>query len=408
MRHHLPVLLLVVGLVIVTGCISMGSSSPGATEDWPDFVRNASVIKLDPNGTVEWQTLVSLGRDTTPSAVEPMPDGTVILAGTTVPDEGNFSPPRPFVAMLDANGSILWNRTLPPTLGLEATGAAPAPDGGLTVTGSYRNVLHLDADGTVQWERALLDWTALRTILPDASGGYLIGGVAHGVAAVARLDGTGQVIWSTAFGDFEGAYAERILPLASGGFAVAGTAMSGNQIPSSVWIARLNGDGTVLWGRMVEEGGRTVPGIIWDISDLWEAYGEIGLVYEVIRPGQDGNCETITATFGQKGTLSDRRTLDAFTPVLRSPDGGFTFAAFPREENGWFYYGNVLHIVELDETGAVIRDTSIDLVEGSQTGPFVRTGDGGYLLVVTHGPAGGMAYPSGGGSSAVGIAFRRN
>ncbi len=407
MRYLLPVLVLIAGMVIVAGCISMGSSSPGPAGEIPDLIRNASVIKLDPNGTVEWQTRVTLGRDTMPSSVVPMPDGTYILTGNTVSDEGTFSPPRPFVAMLDENGSILWNRTLPPTLGLEAGDAAPAPDGGLTVTGSFGSILHLDANGTVQWERVLLDWTALRTIVTDTSGGYLIGGVAHGAAAVAQLDGSGRVLWVTAFGGLEDASAERILPLASGGFAVAGTAGDGQQIPSSAWVARLDKVGSILWDRTLEEGDQMVPVIIWDISDLWETEGKIGVVYEVIRPGCDGDCETVVATIEQNGTIADRRMLDAFTPVLRSADGGYTFAAFPREGNDWFYYGNVLHIVELDETGAVILDIPIDLGEGSQTGPFVRTKDGGHLLVVTHGPAGGMALPSGSGSSAVGIAFRR-
>jgi hypothetical protein len=405
MRYYLPVLVLIIGAVIMTGCVGMGS--PGTGVGVPDLIRNASVIKLDPNVTVEWQTHVSLGRDTMPSSVVPLPDGACALTGSAVPDGGNFSFPRPFVVMLDENGTTLWNRTLPPTMGLEAGSVAPAPDGGLTVTGSFGHVLHLDANGTVQWERVLLDWTALRTIVPESSGGYLIGGVAHGVAAVAQLNESGQVLWVTAFSDLEDAWAERILPLASGGFAVAGTALNGEQIPSSVWVARLDGDGAILWGRMVEEEGRTVPAIIWDISDLWEADGEIGVVYEVIKTGYTGDCETVVATIQDDGRHADRRTLDAFVPVLRTKDGGYIFAAFPKEGNGWFYYGNVLHIVELDESGAVIRDTPIDLGEGNQTGPFVRTGDGGSLIVVTHGPAGGMAFPSGGGSSAVGIAFRR-
>ncbi len=113
------------------------------------------MIKLDPNGTVAWQTRLSLGRDTILSSVIPMPDGGYAVTGQTIPVGGNFSIPRPFVAMLDANGSLLGNRTLP-IPDMAAGSAAPAPDGGLAVTGSSGTFLCLDANSTVQWEKVLL------------------------------------------------------------------------------------------------------------------------------------------------------------------------------------------------------------------------------------------------------------
>ncbi len=242
--------------------------------------------------------------------------------------------------------------------------------------------------------------------MPAPSGGYLIGGSADGGAAVARLDDTGSGLWSTIFSGQKGALVECILPTADGGLAVAGTAAEGGELRSSTWVARLDADGAVLWEQTVEEG---YSALIWDISDLWETDGEIGIVYEVIRPGQ-GRFETVVATFGPDGTPADNRTLDAFTPVLRLPDGGYVFAAFPMPfegEGGWYCYGTVLHVVPLDASGAVIRNTSVDLGEGSQVGPLVMTDDGGYIVTVTHGPANGVSSVTGSGGAAVSIAFRR-
>jgi hypothetical protein len=395
---------LLVILLAGAGCTTISEAPSPADMPAGAFFRDASVIKLDPNGTVEWQTRLSFGRDTIPSSVVPMPGGGYALTGQAMPDGGNISPPRPFAAMLDRNGSLLWNRTLPPTLGPAAGSAAPAPDGSLIVTGSFGHFLRLDANGTVEWERVLLDWSAIRTIVPNPSGGYLVGGSAEGSAAVARLDESGLVLWSATLSGPGEASIERILPLVDGGCAVAGTADEDGQIRSSARVARLDSDGTLLWDRTVEEKGSR---LVWEVSDLWEADGEIGTVYEVFRVGYDGNYETVVAVLGPDGSPVDRRTLDAFTPVLRTSDSGYTFAAFPMGDEGWFYYGTVLHVVRLDGAGTVIRDSAIDLGEGSQTGPFVETDDGGYVLAVTHGAANGVSSSTGSGAISVSVAFGR-
>ncbi|RXE56129.1 hypothetical protein ABH15_08140 [Methanoculleus taiwanensis] len=328
MRYHLPVIGLLLATVLVAGCL-FGSSSPGVDLPYPPF-RDASVIKFNPNGTVEWQTPLSFGRDTIPSTVTPLPNGSYAITGETIPGGENVSIPHSFTALLDANGSLVGNRTLSP----------------------FTDPTAGDANGTASWEKALPDWAAIRKAVPDSSGGYLIGGSAYGDAAIARVD-------------------------AGGG---------------------------VLWEQTVDEGDSA---LIWDISDLWEADGEIGMIYEVIRTGQAGSSEAVVATFGHDGTPAGRRTLDAFTPVLRLPDSGYVFAAFPTGEGSWYYYGTVLHLVRLNESGAMVWDSAVDLGEGSQIGSLVRTDDGSYIVAVTHGPAYGVSFPTASGGSAVSIAFRR-
>ncbi len=313
MRYILPVVGLLLGAVMISGCLFTGSAPIDLSE--PPF-RDASVIKFDPDGTVAWQTRLSFGRDTIPSSVTALQNGSYVVAGQTIPGGENISPPCPFTALLDANGSLLWNRTLAP----------------FTSPGS-----------TASWE----------TVLPDASGGHLVA----------------------------------------------------KRAAESIAVTRVGADGAVLWERTVNEGD---DAIIWDISDLWETDEEIGMVYEVVRTGHDGIFETVVATFGPDGTPADRRTLDAFTPVLRLPDGGYVFAAFPMPlegAGGWYHYGTELHLVLLDESGAVVRDTSVDLGEGSQVGSLFGTDGGGYIVTVTHGPAGGIALPAAdGGAAAVNIA----
>ncbi len=316
MRYALPVIGLLLGAVMISGCMFTGSSSAILPE--PPF-RDASVIKFDPGGTVAWQTSLSFGRDTVPSTVIPMPNGSYAVAGQTIPGGKNLSPPCSFTAMLDENGSLVANRT---------------------------SVTFTDPDGTAPWEK----------VLPDSSGGRLV--------------------------------AERAA--------------------ESVTVTRIGADGAVLWERTVDEGD---DALIWDISDLWETDGEIGMVYEVVRTGHDGIFETVVATFGPDGTPADRRTLDAFAPVLRLPDGGYAFVAFPMRIEGagsWYRYGKELHLVLLDASGAVVRDTSVDLGEGSQTGSLIVTDDGGYIVTVTHGPSYGVSLPTAsGGTAAVDIAVGR-
>ncbi|MDN7023736.1 hypothetical protein FGU65_02295 [Methanoculleus sp. FWC-SCC1] len=316
MRYALPAIGLLIGAVMISGCLFTASAPADLPE--PPF-RDASVIKFNLDGSIAWQTRLSFGRDTVPSSVTAMPNGSYAIAGQTVPGGENLSPPCSFAAMLDANGSLLWNRTLAPFTG---------------------------PDTAASWE----------TVLPDGSGGRLV--------------------------------AERAI--------------------GSIIVTRIGADGAVLWEQTVDEGDGA---LIWDISDLWETKGEIGVVYEVIRLGNDGSFETVVATFGPDGTPAGRRTLDAFTPVIRLPGGGYAFAAFPMRIEGagsWYHYGEELHLILLDESGAVVRDTSVDFGEGSQTGSLVRTNDGGYIATVTHGPAGGIALPAAdGGTAAISIAVGR-
>ena len=151
-------------------------------------------MKLDPNGTPDWQNTYggnNLSTDVANSIMQTK-DGGYIVAGERRPQNQNKDI---WLLKLDANGIIDWQKAYGDSDSDSANSIQQTEDGGYIVAGSTDSyiyptteidpwILKLNPDGTVAWQKKYIgiDWDYATSIhqTHDADGqenGYIVTGV---------------------------------------------------------------------------------------------------------------------------------------------------------------------------------------------------------------------------------------
>jgi len=217
-----------------------GSFGAGRSDIW--------VLKLDPNGDVQWQKTYEEPDADEAYSIQQTVDRGYIVAGL----RGIVGVQDIWVLKLDPNGNVQWQKTYHSNS--TVTAIQQTADGGYIVTGGgillTRGflVLKLDPNGDIQWQK-----TYSSGILPDvpysiqqtADGGYIVAGVnSFGDIWVLKLDPNGNIQWQKAYGvPSAGDIAYSIQQTADGGYIVAGTI--GSVGVSDLWVLKLDANGDI-------------------------------------------------------------------------------------------------------------------------------------------------------------------
>jgi gliding motility-associated-like protein len=155
-------------------------------------------------------------------------------------------------------------------------GMVQTPTGGFTVAGLnnsvgpyYGNVYNMDAQGNVQWAKAYNAGfaSAFMDIKNVSTGGYIVTGQSTsggGGAVLARLDATGNVLWSYRYqcpnigsGNASSEYGNAVIEASDGGFVVAGgvdyfwDGVSGTTVDTTSALGfKVDASGNLLWARV--------------------------------------------------------------------------------------------------------------------------------------------------------------
>lgn len=247
--------------------------------------RSMAVKRLDREGNIVSQRAYNVTNIDSIRRVERAPDGGVIaLAGSF--SEGSFGGQVPMLLKLDATGEPQWQRQYQATtlinnlvVRLWWEDIAVTSDGGYVVTGSaqiqglhpYAAVIRLDAAGNVQWVRTYEPGFAQsgldgKGIAQTADGGFVVAAeyqvllqsnrlIQH--VLVFRIDADGQLLWGTLAGTpSNDARAGQIEATPDGGSIFVGSkTVFGPTLPSTVWILKLDGDGTIAWESLYASEG---------------------------------------------------------------------------------------------------------------------------------------------------------
>ena len=287
-----------------------GRTRSGISGDITTASRGANdimVVKIDGNGGgVLWQTrLGGNGEDVAYDVVETS-SGNIVVGGYTTSSTLPGLPPMgsldAYMAQLDVNGAVIWERTygssgfesldqlLPgQNGGVLAGGYTTSTDLGDTNNGSFDYwVFEIDESGNQIWEQLYggpgLD--AVRSMAYSADGGILIGGqsdsgiggdksqAAQGLDDMwlVKTDATGNLIWEKSYGGSGYDWAQSIYGLSDGTFVFGGfsnSGISGNKTSESlsgsldVWFLKADADGNVLWqglfGGDASDGDVNIP-----------------------------------------------------------------------------------------------------------------------------------------------------
>lgn len=255
------------------------------------------VIKLNVSGNIEWQkTFGGIYADELKSIQQTKDEGYIIGGYSNSPksddkSDDNFGEGDFWIIKLDKNGTLQWEKTIGASQDDNLFALSQTIDGGFILGGNSNSgasnsktkangkgsdfwVVKLDEDGTIVWQETYdfgkLD--ILTSIVENKDGTYLIGGFAQSEASnssvssggilgkltkvtdkegindyiALKISNTGEQIWSKTVGSKGDEVMRKLIETRDGGYVLAGTSTGGasrdknsSNGGSDFWVAKL-------------------------------------------------------------------------------------------------------------------------------------------------------------------------
>lgn len=252
------------------------------------------VLKLDSDGTVQWQRTIGGSGDDKGRAIIETNDGGYAITGPSMSSDGDGSKNQGFhdhwLVKLDRQGAIQWEQSYGFAGHDHSHSLFQTPDGGYFI-GGYLDVTasegagnetgvqkhgvgefwaqKLDASGELQWRRYFGGSSNDRIykVLPTHDNKYLLVGSSEsddfditGTRGsydvwLVKIDLQGNKLWERSYGGtgIDNGYAA--VATIDGGFLIAGASISDDGLVSrpkgnsDAWLLKIDGNGHVLWEK---------------------------------------------------------------------------------------------------------------------------------------------------------------
>lgn len=287
------------GGVIACG-ISKSDISGNKTQQSFNNSYDYWVVKLKPNGSLQWEkTIGGNGVDLNPVIIQ-TPDGGFLVGGRSksnisglkTEDAINFSYDY-WVIKIDKDGAYQWDNTLGNIQLEAATGLALTADGGYIIAGyAHSNngfdkselnrgssvwadywLVKLDKKGRVKWNKTYGGGNEdiLTCITATTDGGFVMGGHSYSPAEfektdsflgncdywIVKIDAAGNKLWDKVYGGIFSDYQTSIAQTADGGFILGGYSNSPASFSKTgsfrgvtdYWIIKTDAAGNKQWDR---------------------------------------------------------------------------------------------------------------------------------------------------------------
>jgi len=259
-------------------------------------VNDYWLVKLDANGTLQWQKTYGGSGDDQGQQVIQTTDGGYAIAGYAESEDGDGSNNEGFhdnwILRLDANGTLLWEKSFGFSGHDHSYDLVETADGGfffsgfLDITSSNgegstdRGSLtahgvgefwgtKIDGDGNLEWRKFFGGSNNDRSygVVNSHDGGYVMVGasesddfdISHPKGSydfwAVKVDKNGGFEWESSFGGTGIDQAEDILATADGGYIITGSTFSSdtqvtkNHGQSDVWLIKIDDSGQLLWEK---------------------------------------------------------------------------------------------------------------------------------------------------------------
>jgi hypothetical protein len=239
------------------------------------------VIKLDANGNIQWQKVFGGDSYDEAKSVQQTIDGGYIIVGSSRSNFENekreglldgFND-KTWVIKLNENGSIQWQKVFGGKGYDNPESVQQTKDKGFIIVGKTNNniitsasdfnfyVVKLNESGTIQWQKSLggTNGDYAYSVQQTKDGGYIIAGTTQSIDGdvtnipggsqdfwIVKLSTAGDILWQKAFGETAKDTLYSIQQTEDGGYIMAGS--SGvNDIDANV--IKLNKKGDVEWQK---------------------------------------------------------------------------------------------------------------------------------------------------------------
>ena len=246
------------------------------------------LVKLAPNGDVQWQKKYGGSRNEYAFAMDLTPDGGYILAGSTESMDGDVTGNHGYfdwwVTKVDAAGNLQWQKSLGGTQEDQAFAIKSTPDGNYIVAGITKSgdgdvtgyhggmdawIVKLNNTGNLVWQKCLggTGGETARSIAMTSDGNYMIGAssssndgdVASAKGAedfwFVKMNPSGNIIWQKTYGGSRNEELFDIKQTSDGGYVAVGTSesfdkdLNCNAGVRDMWIIKTAADGTLQWQK---------------------------------------------------------------------------------------------------------------------------------------------------------------
>ncbi len=312
-------------------------------------------------------------------------DGGYIVAGSST----SFTAPMDediWVLKLDSTGDILWEKTYGGASGDSANAIEQTEDGGYVVSGhtySYGAgnndiwVLKLDANGSILWQKTYggSGYDNSSSIQQTADGGYIVAGDTNSFGAVSKdfwvlkLDAGGDILWEKAYGNDSSNLAYCIRQTTDDGYVVAG------HTADDVWVIKLDSNGNVLWQNTFGETGEYRAYSVEQTTDN----GYIVAGSSVLS----GNYDFFLLKLNASGNEVWQKTYggpwgDVAYSIQQTTDEGYVVAghtsSFGTEDN------DDIWVLKLDPNGDSLWQKTYGGSHDDSAHSVAQTAEGGYIL----------------------------
>ena len=258
------------------------------------------VLKLRADGAVEWQKAYGGASSDFAASIQQTDDGGYIVVGET--RSFGVGEADMWVLKLKPNGTVEWQKTYGGTASDKAASIQQTHDRGYVVAGMTQSfgagdydawILKLTPDGSIEWQKTYggggMD--AAHSIRQTGDGGYIVAGctssfgTGRGDFWVLKLRPDGTLEWQKTYGGDDSDEAHSIQQTRDGGYIVAGTTSSFGAGEGDLWVLKLKSDGIVKWQTTC--GGDCVDGAVSIQETGDEGYIVAGVKDELPAGGGD-------------------------------------------------------------------------------------------------------------------------
>ncbi len=230
------------------------SSGAGANDYW--------LLKLNSDGTIAWQKTYggSDMEDTGGSIIQTTDGGYIIVSESKSFGAGNYDI---WVLKLNSDGTVNWQKTYGGSNDDLPQSIQQTTDGGYIMVGETKSfgagnkdmwILKLNTDGTVNWQKTYggtLEDEA-ESVWQTSDGGYVVAGDTNSFGVgnkdlwILKLNTDGSVNWQKTYGGtLEDGGAESVRQTSDGGYIVAGYTESFGVGGVDLWVLKIDSNGNI-------------------------------------------------------------------------------------------------------------------------------------------------------------------
>lgn len=245
------------GYILVGGTWSKGK---GGSDGW--------ALKLNSAGHIEWEQVFGGVNHDFIYSVEQTGDGGYVAVGKT--SSSGAGQTDGWMVRLNPEGQVQWQKTFGGNSFDTINSVIETDDGGFIVAGSSFSfaantedawIMKLNSTGETQWQKSYggQGEDLAFFIEPTSDGGYIAAGRTSSYgggtmdAWVLKLSSSGDIQWQETYGEDNYDLAGTIHQTKDGGYIMSGGTYvigpNGEDLGKEFWVAKLNPNGQVEWMR---------------------------------------------------------------------------------------------------------------------------------------------------------------